>query len=85
MSRAKEILDVIQGMEVVEEDPETQTQHDLNQASGYTYQDRGQKDAQGDTKKKSGTKASGTKATLASAKGAGGTSNVSRDGGKPTA
>ena len=80
MSRAKEILDVIEAM-----DPETQSQHDLNQASGYTYQDRGQKDDQGDTKKKSGTKASGTKATLASVKGAGGTSNVSRDGGKPSA
>lgn len=51
MSRARNILDYI-----VEQDPETMAQHDLNMAKGYTYQDRGQKDDQGDTKKKSGSK-----------------------------
>lgn len=80
MSRAQEILDFIAEM-----DPETQDKHDLTKQDGYTYQDRGQKDDQGDTTKKSGTKPSGTKATLASVKGAGGTSNVKRDGGKPEA
>lgn len=54
MSRAKNILDFI-----AEQDPETQAQHDLNQAKGYTYQDRGQKDDQGDTKKKPGDKPTG--------------------------
>jgi hypothetical protein len=56
MSRARQILDFVEGYET---DPESQEQHDLNLQKGYTYQDKGKKDDQGDTKKKSGTKPSG--------------------------
>jgi hypothetical protein len=62
MSRASNILDWVQAVD--EGDPVAFTmdhnpQHQLNVATGYTYQDRGQKDKQGNTRVGDGTKPSG--------------------------
>jgi hypothetical protein len=62
MSRAQDILGWVMGQD--EEAPaafsvDDDAGHKLTKASGYTYQDRGQKDQQGDTKDSDGTKPAG--------------------------
>lgn len=62
MSRAGNILQWVQTVD--EGDPvaygmDHDPQFQLNQATGYTYQDRGQKDKQGNTRMSDGTKPAG--------------------------